>query len=65
MVMAKRDRIIEEAEKYYTRKVLEYGEGPQASDWNSVNAQEIRFSQISKVLPEDPNQKSFIFILWI
>lgn len=57
MVMAKRDRIIEEAEKYYTRKVLEYGEGPQASDWNSVNAQEIRFSQISKVLPEDPNQK--------
>lgn len=45
--------IYEEAKQYFDRKLKECGEGPGVADWNSVEAQEIRFEQISKVLPAD------------
>ncbi len=53
-----KEEILNKAEKYYTEKVLEHGNGPQASDWNSVAAQEIRFEQLTKILPID-NKTAF------
>lgn len=52
LIMKKKEIIIE-AGNYYTKKVLEHIEGPQASDWNSTEAQEVRFEQIAKILPDE------------
>lgn len=49
----KEELIYEEAAEYFNKKLKECGEGPGVADWNSVEAQEIRFEQISKVLPEN------------
>lgn len=52
------DNIVKEAEKYYTEKFKENGEtGPQAADWNSVEAQHIRFKQLTRLLPEDREKR--------
>ncbi len=42
--------------KYFDEKVVAFGSGPNAVDWNSTEAQEIRFFQLSKVLPNEGNE---------
>ena len=49
--------IAKEADRYYTEKFKEFEEGPLAADWNSVEAQQIRFAQLSKLLPQDKTQE--------
>lgn len=45
-------KIIDETSSYYTEKALEYGTTPRGVDWNSNEAQIIRFDQISRVIRE-------------
>ncbi len=45
--------IIKEADRYYTDRFRKYSEGPLAADWNSKEAQHIRFEQLSRLLPQD------------
>ena len=37
-------------DQYYTAKVTEFGATPKGVDWNSLESQEIRFEQLSKVI---------------
>lgn len=46
-----RDTILEQVEKYYSRKVMEHGPSPQGVDWNSVESQEMRFFQLLRIVP--------------
>ncbi|MCR5591268.1 MAG: class I SAM-dependent methyltransferase [Lachnospiraceae bacterium] len=50
------NRIVNEANRYYTEKFMEHQDGPQAADWNSEDAQHIRFAQLSRLLPEDADE---------
>jgi SAM-dependent methyltransferase len=36
--------------EYYTSKVKEHGNTPQGVDWNSVESQELRFDQLSRII---------------
>ena len=44
------DPILGPVERYYTAKVLEHGATAQGVDWNSRESQELRFSQLLKVV---------------
>ena len=46
-----RNNILKEAEEYFTKKLEENTIGPGVADYNSIEAQRIRFDQISKILP--------------
>lgn len=35
---------------YFREKILEHGATPRGVDWNSIESQEIRFSQVTKVI---------------
>lgn len=41
---------------YYSEKVRKFGSTPQGVDWNSVESQEMRFEQLSRVLPENEEE---------
>jgi SAM-dependent methyltransferase len=43
------DKIINEINKYYSEKVTLHGATPQGVDWNGIESQENRFSQLIKV----------------
>lgn len=47
----KHDNIVRKVDNYYTGVFEEYNEGPLAADWNSKEAQQIRFDQLSRLLP--------------
>lgn len=49
--------ILEEADRYYTERFNRFKYGSHAADWNSVQAQEVRFAQICKVLPDNPKEE--------
>lgn len=51
------ENIVKDAEKYYTSRFLEKGEGPEAADWKNLEAQHVRFKQLSKILPNNNNSK--------
>src|SRR4051794_40336155 len=53
-----RESILEQVEKYYTQKVLKHGPSPQGVDWNSAESQEMRFSQLLRIV--SVNQKCSI-----
>lgn len=42
--------ITSEIDKYYTSKLIEHGATPKGVDWNSVESQEIRFRELSRVI---------------
>lgn len=48
--------IFEQASTYYTAKLSQYGQTTMGVDWNSKAAQEIRFTQITKVITESPTE---------
>jgi cyclopropane fatty-acyl-phospholipid synthase-like methyltransferase len=37
---------------YFNEKFLEFGTNPRGADWNSSQAQEIRFDQLLKIIPQ-------------
>ena len=47
--------ILNQANDYYTAKLLEHGETSLGLDWNSKAAQTIRFDQITKII-QDPSR---------
>ena len=49
------ERIINQVNKYYTEKVLEFGATPKGVDWNGVESQELRFAQLLKVADREIN----------
>lgn len=53
------DPILGPIERYYTAKVREHGATAQGVDWNSPESQELRFSQLLKVV-NDVTQPLFI-----
>lgn len=44
--------ILTNIEKYYTDKIIEYGNTSQGVDWNSKDSQFMRFKILSEILPE-------------
>jgi len=50
-----KDKIIKEVKDYYTEKILKHGPSPMGVDWNSVESQEMRFSQLLQIItsPDD------------
>ncbi len=44
------NRIRKNVEEYYTSKVLLHGPSPKGVDWNSVESQELRFKQLTKLI---------------
>jgi len=45
--------LLAEVNAYYSRKVKEFGPTPRGVDWNSVESQEIRFTQLLKIVDVD------------
>lgn len=45
------------ASRYYDEKIETHGTTPKGVDWNSVQAQEVRFEQVLKVLPENDDSE--------
>jgi hypothetical protein len=43
--------IINQVNNYYTSKLEEHGNSHWGVDWNSVESQEWRFQQLTKLLP--------------
>lgn len=50
--------IIKQTDKYYTEKIEKYGTTNLGVDWNSVESQELRFEQTSKVITEQNDKIS-------
>ncbi|OLQ86139.1 SAM-dependent methyltransferase [Vibrio panuliri] len=50
--MRKNNKIHSEISKYYSSKVLTFGDTPQGVDWNGEESQFLRFEQLSKILPD-------------
>ncbi len=50
------EQIIKDTDEYYSKKAAGNASGPQASDWNSISAQEIRFEQLCKLLPKEKKE---------
>lgn len=46
-------KLLAEVNAYYSRKVKEFGPTPRGVDWNSVESQEIRFTQLLKIVDVD------------
>jgi SAM-dependent methyltransferase len=44
------DKILQGVNAYYTDKIIKYGATPAGVDWNSIDAQYIRFKQLLKVI---------------
>jgi cyclopropane fatty-acyl-phospholipid synthase-like methyltransferase len=44
------DTILAKVDRYYTSRLAEHGATPRGVDWNSVEAQEVRFEQLAKLL---------------
>lgn len=49
----KQDDLLAAVEKYYSHKVKSLGPTPEGADYNSLEAQEIRFAQFLKLFPKD------------
>ena len=49
----KHEKILEDVGNYYTEKVKTFGATPKGVDWNSEESQQLRFEQLSKVIPDD------------
>jgi SAM-dependent methyltransferase len=47
--------ILRRVSAYYTRKLDAFGETPRGFDWNSSDAQQVRFTQILSVCEGDPS----------
>jgi SAM-dependent methyltransferase len=50
------DRVLQRIDDYYTNKLREHGATPRGVDWNSPEAQQIRFDQLLRLLPTDSNE---------
>jgi SAM-dependent methyltransferase len=46
------DSILRDVSAYYTDTLRTHGATPRGVDWNSTESQEIRFAQLSRILPE-------------
>ncbi len=55
-------KIKKSVSNYYTNKLKRFGTTPQGVDWNSEESQALRFSQLTKVLPQYPT--SFTVLDW-
>lgn len=47
--------LLRDISSYYSQKLAEHGETPLGVDWNGQISQNLRFEQLSKVLPESSN----------
>lgn len=45
-------KILDDTNEYYTKKIEEFGTTSRGVDWNSRESQRLRFEQLSKILPE-------------
>lgn len=44
--------LLTEVADYYSAKLAEYGETPRGVDWNGEESQELRFEQLTQVIPQ-------------
>jgi SAM-dependent methyltransferase len=54
----KSSKILSETEKYFTDKFKTHGASPAGVDWNSREAQYLRFEQLSKIVPFNTSEFS-------
>ncbi len=47
--MIKTTNILSEVSAYYSKKIAAHGTSPQGVDWNGLESQELRFTQLSKI----------------
>lgn len=47
------DDVLRKIDSYYTGRLSEHGPTPRGVDWNSTQAQETRFDQLLKLIPQD------------
>jgi cyclopropane fatty-acyl-phospholipid synthase-like methyltransferase len=47
------NKIINQVNQYYSKKIIENGATPQGVDWNSAESQELRFEILSNVIFDD------------
>ncbi len=43
--------LLSEVAGYYSAKIAKYGDTPQGVDWNGVKSQQLRFEQLTRILP--------------
>lgn len=57
-----KDTIYSQIENYFGNTISTYGPSPRGADWNSGEAQELRFSQLEKIIPPatQPGQGSLL-----
>lgn len=46
------EKILRSVARYYSEKLARFGASPRGVDWNSAESQELRFAQLSLLLPE-------------
>lgn len=49
------NKIINQVNRYYSKKIIENGATPQGVDWNSTESQELRFEVLSTVISDKEN----------
>jgi len=54
--MTKKINTLNAVKSYYSEKISRHGASPEGVDWNGVDSQNIRFEQLSKILPTDLTQ---------
>lgn len=47
-----KDKILSAVDQYYSEKIRNFGATPAGVDWNSVDSQELRFLQLSKIIDQ-------------
>ena len=47
--------LINDIDKYYSKKITEFGTTPKGVDWNDIKTQDIRFEQLLKVVNSKTN----------
>ena len=47
---SKSDSILAETARYYSAKIIEHGDSPQGVDWNGIESQYTRFSELCRVI---------------
>jgi SAM-dependent methyltransferase len=47
-------QVLRQTEAYYTQKVLEHGDTAQGVDWNSTASQQLRFTQLLRLVEGEP-----------
>ena len=55
-----KNKILSAVDHYYSEKIRNFGATPAGVDWNSVDSQELRFSQLLKIIDQSKDHFSLL-----